>query len=99
VGSADRIIDMTLFDSTLQASMHTAIGTQLTPGGGTPMLFGLEEADNMMSGMDCRAIVLLSDGGSCQRTMLQRTIALFLSMPERLHHRLRGARTPVWARM
>lgn len=62
VGSADRIIDMTLFDSTLQASMHTAIGTQLTPGGGTPMLFGLEDADNMMSGMDCRAIVLLSDG-------------------------------------
>ncbi len=62
IGSADRIIDMTLFDASLQASMNTAINTQLNPGGGTPLLFGLEEADDMMSGMDCRAIVLLSDG-------------------------------------
>ncbi len=61
VGTADRIIDMTLYDAALQASMNAAI-LALSPEGGTPLLFGLEEANSMMSGMDCRAVVLLSDG-------------------------------------
>jgi len=61
-GSAERIIDMTMFDSTLQANMQTAISTQLNPGGGTPLLSGLIEANDMMAGMDCRVVVLLSDG-------------------------------------
>ncbi len=61
VASADQIVPLTLFSPAVRTNLNAQIAG-LTIGGGTPMLEGLEEADLMLNAMQCKAVVLLSDG-------------------------------------